>query len=277
MQVEEAPQNLIEAYLRRQGLAPSAKISTEEIAAPPARVPIDPATLDSTAEALVRRIVEAVAACPNEQAFVTRLDQLLEEGIVEQFAVFAHLLTVFPEEKFLAIVELIRGRISELPPATSGMLLEGLGVSEQLRPIVLELYREIQPEEMLGVEARRRRSPLGYLAEYPVVIAELLLASERGSLGGIIALHIIEQPERLNGTWLLSESLRLYRDGMRACAKLLASVRPDRVSEGLVPSSERLDLAALRAQRAEEEAWLDKLLAEHPGEDCIPVPVSNNA
>lgn len=111
--------------------------------------------------------------------------------------------------------------------------------------------------------------PLGYLAEFPVVVAEMLLAAERGMLGAMAAIRFVEHPSDDYQPWHLLVASRLWRDGMRAMARLTALVRPALVSFGLVPSVERLDLGVLMRARAAENAWLADRIAAHPDQDRI--------
>ena len=268
MPLDGAPTTLFEALLRERGLAPRRE-ANEAIRAstqPPVFV-----AAHATIETLTRKVHDAVSGASEAGAFGAALDRLLEEGAALAFWAILPAVIELPVEEILRAIERFRRSLAGLTPETHGLVLEALGVQEQLQPIVNGLITEVPPAAVAEVHQSRVPAPLGYLTEFPVEIAALFLAQERGLLASIAALSWIERADAQVAAAPLSLAARFWRDGMRASARLLASVRPDLVSEGLVPAVERLDIAALVARRKQEDAWLAELVAAHPDDDRFAV------
>lgn len=225
---------------------------------------------EATIEAVFLGVDGALSKASDERAFVAALDRLLEAGIALKFAQVAHAMLELPLEEILRAIEALRRDLGKLSQETRGLVLEALGVQEQVQPVVDRLAREARPNVMVDATEARVRAPLGYLVEFPVEVASLLLAQDRGALAAVATLRWMERSAPVEPSPLFLAA-RTWRDGMRASARLLASVRPDLVSEGLVPAVERIDIAALVERRRAQDAWLAELVAAHPDDDSFPV------
>lgn len=121
----------------------------------------------------------------------------------------------------------------------------------------------IPDADELAAESAGEPDPMAFLAEAPVPMARLMLAHYRGAVASFaLAGALMTSPEHAT----VVELARLWRDGERAQLVLVASLPPAGVPLDLVPASERLDLAALRAEAEEEAERLRQLeLAEAAG------------
>ena len=213
-----------------------------------------------------------VKGARDEAELVAWLDAWLERGAAAEMARLGYALRDLPTEEILDALDAVRRtRLNDLPHETRGLVLEALGIQEQLQPICAKILGEVTDADLQATLVERMQAPLGYLAEFPAVVAEMMLAAERGMLGAMAAIRFVEHPSDPHEPWQLLVAARLWRDGMRSMARLTALVRPALVSFGLVPSVERLDLGELALARAAESAWIAERIATHPDQDRVPL------
>ena len=213
-----------------------------------------------------------VRGARDEAELVAWLDAWLERGASAEMARLGYAVRDLPTEEILGALDAVRRtRLNDLSHETRGLVLEALGIQEQLQPVCAKILGEVTDAEMQATLAERMQAPLGYLTEFPVVVAEMMLAAERGLLGAMAAIRFVEHPSDPHEPWQLLVSARLWRDGMRSMARLTALVRPALVPFGLVPSVERLDLGELALARAAERAWIAERIATHPDQDRVPL------
>lgn len=211
-----------------------------------------------------------MARAHDEESLVEAFDSFLADGMPGVIDV-VKAMSNMPLDELMRAIETARGQLSRLDPEVRGLIFEALGVQEQLQPIIARLAREIPASALHAIDQKRKRAPLAYLSEFPVVVAELMLASERGLLASTAVAAFMESSPAWWPAALMPVTARLWRDGARATARLLASAAPTQVPEGLVPAVERLDVAGLAAARSAEDAWLASLVAEHPEQTHIAI------
>lgn len=233
--------------------------------------PMERPELQAMVMEAARRVCVAVESARTERDFRAVLDSMLERKDALNLGSIARAaLESTPEESLSALVD-TRSRLGGLPEETRGVVLEAIGVQLQLLPTVSALAREVSANDLEAVTQAWEQDPVGYLTSFPVEVAELFLAGDRGVLAAMVVERLLEHPWETVQVWHLSLAARIWRDGARALARLFASVCPERVPEGLVPQSERIDIARLAEERKAEDAWLADLIAAHRDEDRFPI------
>jgi hypothetical protein len=273
MPLDGHPTTLLGALLRRKGLAPrvSTTLTLTSLVPRPIVPPMERPELQAMVMEAARRVCVAVESARTERDFRAVLDSMLERKDALNLGSIARAaLESTPEESLSALVD-TRSRLGGLPEETRGVVLEAIGVQLQLLPTVSALAREVSANDLEAVTQAWEQDPVGYLTSFPVEVAELFLAGDRGVLAAMVVERLLEHPWETVQVWHLSLAARIWRDGARALARLFASVCPERVPEGLVPQSERIDIARLAEERKAEDAWLADLIAAHRDEDRFPI------
>lgn len=276
MPLDGHPNTLLGALLRRKGLAPRVGAIPTTLTSPvprPIMPPMERPELQAMVMEAARRVCVAVESTGTERDFLAVIDAMLERKDMLNLGPIARAaLEMTLEESLSAIVD-THSRLGGLPEETRGVVLEAIGVQMQLLPIVSALAQEVSANDMEAVTRAWEQDPVGYLSNFPVEVAELFLAGDRGVLTAMVVERLLEHPPETAQAWHLSFAARIWRDGVRALARLFASACPERVPEGLVPQSERLDIARLAEARKAEDAWLADLIATHRDEDRFPIYV----
>ena len=213
-------------------------------------------------------IAGRVLQAPTDAAALGEIDDVLRSGIIARYMrpVFAHIgdLDESLEEMFSAELGVAERHLALLDASFGEPALEGLRIFGALLPTIDDLHAEIgeggERAEFDRFLLARGRDPLSYLHEMPVPLARLALAGDRGMVA-YLAL------EGFLGGWFkpslerAAMLARCFRDGMRAYAILLASLRPEGVPEELVAPEERIDVERLREERREQDQRLARMLA----------------
>ncbi len=256
--MQTGPTTLLNVLMRKRGFAPIVAPSTAST--PAARA--FPASWEAFMGDVMTRLASATARVQDEAGLVDVIDAHLEAGLAETMGAYAFEHMHLWRSEQVPVGEEFRKHLLARPSETHGIILEALGVQEQLHPIVERLQREIAPALIDEAVASWTRAPLAYLTDYPTEIAALFLAQDRGLLASVLVVSDVAD-EHDETAWRTHASALLWRDGVRASARLLASLCPERVSFSLVPRSERLDIDQLVAVQRAQDAWLASIANSH--------------